>query len=373
MRTENRSRTPILPSAIVIGVLAITASCGGDNAGIVAAPPQMKALLLSCHQESNPRYALTLLDSLGGPRSTANAINNLGQVAGAARTADGFADHAVVWNGAAITDLGAAGVGSSAALDINEAGQVVGIQGTASGWSAVSWFHGSATYLENLPGGVSSASGINDAGQIVGESEATVNSLSHASVWKDGKLSTMATVGGSGSGIALKINNAGDIVGYSANAKGEQRPTLWKNGSPVDLGTLGGPDGVARAINQQGQIVGASSVPYGTGFTTHATLWYGGAVTDLGTLGGSHSRAHAINASGQIVGVSSTPDGRLHPVVWRSATTSPVDIATLVDASAAGLQIEEPADINDRGQIVATALLQDGSARAVVLTPAGCQ
>lgn len=372
MRTETRSRRSILPAAIVMGVLAFTAGCGGDNAGIVTGPPQLKALLLSCHQDDQ-RYTLTLLDSLGGPRSTANAINNLGQVVGAARTPDGLADHAVVWNGAAITDLGAAGVGSSEALDINEAGQIAGIQGTASGWSAISWFHGSATYLENQPGGASSASGINDAGQIVGESEATVNSLSHASVWRDGKLSTLATVGGSGIGIALKINNAGDIVGYSANAGGRERPTLWKNGIPVDLGTLGGPNGAARAINQQGQIVGTSSTPLGAGLTTHAALWHRGTITDLGTLGGSYSAAHAINNAGQIVGLSTGPDERPHPVIWRSASAAPVDIGTLVDASGAGMQLDAPADINDRGQIVATALLQDGSTRAVVLTPTGCQ
>jgi probable HAF family extracellular repeat protein len=101
------------------------AGCGGDNAGVVTAPPQLKALLLSCHQEGNQRCTPTLLDSLGGLRSTANAINNLRQVVGAARTPDGLADHAVVWNGAAITDLGAAGAGSSEALDINDRGQIV--------------------------------------------------------------------------------------------------------------------------------------------------------------------------------------------------------------------------------------------------------
>jgi probable HAF family extracellular repeat protein len=125
MRTENRSTTSILPPAIVLGCLAFTAGFGGDNAGMVAAQPQLKALLLSCHQEGNPRYSLVLLDSLGRPHSTANAINNLGQVVGAARAPDGVADHAVVWNGSAITDLGAAGAGSSEALDINDRGQIV--------------------------------------------------------------------------------------------------------------------------------------------------------------------------------------------------------------------------------------------------------
>jgi probable HAF family extracellular repeat protein len=330
-------------------------------------------MLAACNQNSNQRYTLTLLDSLGGDRSWAYAINNLGQVVGASRAPDGFTSHAVVWNGAALTDLGAAGGGYSVAYDINEAGQIVGQQSTASGWSAISWFQGGATYLENQPGGVSSAYGINNAGQIVGESEPDMNSRAYASAWNNGKLSTMGTVGGGGLGIALKINDAGDIVGYSANARGEERPTLWKNGSPVDLGTLGGSSGAARAINSRGQIVGTSDAPYGAGLTTHATLWYRGAMTDLGTLGGAYSRAGAINSSGQIVGLSTGPDERPHPVIWRSPSAAPIDLGTLVDAIGAGLQIEEPAAINDRGQIAATAQLQDGSVRAVVLTPTGCQ
>jgi hypothetical protein len=89
MRTENRSRTPILPSAIVIGVLALTVGYGGDNAAIVAAPPQLKALLLSCHQESE-RYTLTLPDSPRGPRgSAAHAIGEAGQIVATALLQDG--------------------------------------------------------------------------------------------------------------------------------------------------------------------------------------------------------------------------------------------------------------------------------------------
>jgi hypothetical protein len=89
MRTKTCSRTSILPSAIVIGVLAFTAGCGGDDVGIVSAPPQLKALLLSCRQES-PAYTLTLLDSPGRPHgSAAHAIDEARQLVATALLQDG--------------------------------------------------------------------------------------------------------------------------------------------------------------------------------------------------------------------------------------------------------------------------------------------
>jgi len=89
MRTGDRSRTSRLGLAIIIGVLAFTAGGGRDNAGIVAAPPQLKALLLSCHPESQ-RYTLTLPGAPGAPRgSAAHAIGDAGKIAATALLQDG--------------------------------------------------------------------------------------------------------------------------------------------------------------------------------------------------------------------------------------------------------------------------------------------
>lgn len=372
MVTETGSMASGLRSTIVMAFTTVVAGCGGgERAAVPAGAPQLKSLVVACDQASDQRYQLILLDSLGGPRDWANAINNDGQVAGASSTPDGSGWHAVVWNGTALTDLGAGGAGNSVALDINEAGQVVGRQDTAFGWSAIRWFQGGATYLQTQAGGTSYASGINNAGLIVGESEPTMNSLAHASVWNDGELTTMSTVGGTGLGVAMRINDAGEIVGMSANAKGEERPTLWKNGTPVDLGTLGGPNGTAGAINSRGQIVGVSDAVYGSRFAIRATLWDGGKVIELATLGGPFSAANAINNSGQIVGWSADAGEHYYPVVWRSASAAPVAIGSLVDVPA-GLLIKNLTAINDRGQIAGSALLQSGTTRAIVLTPTGC-
>lgn len=367
MDIGTRSTNSSLRSIIGTAFAAFLVGCGGgDSAGIATATPQLKSMLVACEYGSNQRYKVTLLDSLGGTASTPYAINNRGQVVGVSSVPGDAISHATIWNGQTVTNLGVIGEIFSAAYDINEAGQVAGMSWGTFGYSAISWFRAGATYLENLPGGASIAFGINNSGQIVGESEPTVNGLAHASVWNNGKLSTMGTLGGGGLGVAFSINDSGEIVGYSADSQGKERATLWKNGSPIDLGSLNGSK--AHAINNQGQIVGESPVPY-----AHATLWYRGTITDLGTLGGMISRANAINNSGQIVGWSTSADERPHATIWYGTTATPVDLGTLLDETGAGLQIGDPADINDRGQIVAPALLQDGTTRAVVLTPTACQ
>src|SRR6516225_6105669 len=68
-----------------------------------------------------------------GP-STAAAINNDGQVVGAANVGDGDRRHAVLWENGAMTDLGTLGGNESVATSINDQGQVVGYSRGAFLW-----------------------------------------------------------------------------------------------------------------------------------------------------------------------------------------------------------------------------------------------
>jgi probable HAF family extracellular repeat protein len=81
----------------------------------------------------------------------------------------------------------------------------------------------------------------------------------------------------------------------------------------TDLGTLGGPESHAAAINEAGDVVGVSYDADGTG---HAVLWRRGRTIDLGVPPGGSSRALDVNDRGQILGEITYADGATRAAVW---------------------------------------------------------
>jgi len=129
-----------------------------------------------------------------------------------------------------------------------------------------------------------------------------------AVIWSGGITTTLAINPGSASSYAYAINNVGQIVGDSVFCGAcNDRATLWQDGSVFDLGTLGGTDSIAVDINDAGQIVGNSKT---AGGDYHATLWMGGSILDLNSFldastvaaGWVLYEANGINADGWIVG-----------------------------------------------------------------------
>jgi probable HAF family extracellular repeat protein len=143
--------------------------------------------------------------------------------------------------------------------------------------------------------------------------------------------------------------------------------------APLGDGTEG--LSVGDGMNDAGHAVGYSSVP---SIGDHATFWDAdGNAQDLGLLAGhTASEAFGINNDGVIVGMSIDATFNGHAVVWDSATSSPVDLNTLLDLGAGpGVQLPGATwdlfwatGINDAGQIVGLGNF-NGELRGFVATP----
>jgi probable HAF family extracellular repeat protein len=361
-------------------------------AGLATSQPAAAASLYSISDLGSLNPSATGFEAY----STANGINNTGQVVGSSITpsTDVFRSHAFrTAPNSAINpmtdDLATLGGNSSSAYDINDSGQVVGksnktIYGDdhAFLWNSTSGIQD----LGTLGGSSSVAYGINNSGQVVGTSETAISSEQvvgefRAFVWNstDG-MQDLGTLSGFGS-VARDINNSEQVVGDAGTTAGDTHAFFYNGRDPLqDLGTLGGQNSRAFGINDSGQVVGTAETgatynprdPKSSSYRiSHAFLYSGsGSLQDLGTLGGPNSYAYDINDSGQVVGTADTPDGFRHPFLYSDGKM--IDLYNLIPDSS-GWVLAEATGINNSGQIVGTGTIQDPQrnypVHAFLLTP----
>ncbi len=136
----------------------------------------------------------------------------------------------------------------------------------------------------------------------------------------------LRTLGGN-NGFAWGLNEQGEVVGSSVTQGNVLHAALWRDTEVIDLGTLGGTDSSAIAVNSVGSVVGWALPPGGGIFDERAALWRGGQVFDLGTLGGDVARANAINDSDIVVGQSyiDGSHGRIGAFIWQSGVMTLLD------------------------------------------------
>jgi len=232
-----------------------------------------------------------------------------------------------------VTDLGSLGGSQSTAFGINSQGTAVGAAQLPSGMgSAFVSSGGTMTALSAADATSSQANGINSSGQVVG----TVYSFSgaRATVWTGGLFSNLGTLGGVDS-YALAINDAGSIAGSAGVRSGDAHAFLASNGHLTDLGTLGNSSwSAAYGVNNSNQVTGYSTTPDGA---FHAFRWDESAgMVDIGTLGGN-SYGMAINDLGDVAGSSASPQGFLHGFVWSGGMMK--DLGTLGGGSSSAYGI----------------------------------
>ncbi len=122
----------------------------------------------------------------------------------------------------------------------------------------------------------------------------------------------------------------------------------------TDLGSLGGAESAATALNNRGQIVGgADTAARGKGpeYVTYVFLWEKGKMRRLSALNGSHAYATAINDAGQMAGAYS-PDPL--KASFQAARFSGTQIKLLggFPATVRGFSLSQAEAINAKGQLV---------------------
>jgi len=359
--------------------------------------PELSAQNLQSSNTGQTHYSVINLGTLGGSESNGfGSVNDRGWVTGDANLPGDQNEHAFLWRGGVMTDLGTlGGLNSSVPLPVkDDTGLVVGVAQTTAadplgelwgttfvctpsvscqGWQNLIrgfvWENGVMTALPTLGGNNSGALGVNNLGQIVGGAE-TANQDPNcvppqvldieAVVWgpNPGQMEVLPVFPGDSVAVALAINDQGQVVGTSGPCQGPpsglalRHAVLWQRDTVTDLGSLGGVMlNAANAINNLGQVVGQSNLPGDA--VTHAFLWQKGVMTDLGTLlGDSNSIAYDINNNGQVVGVSCDVNFNCRPFLWENGAMT--DLNTLIPSNSS-LYLTFGGGINDRGEITGTA------------------
>jgi len=263
--------------------------------------------------------------------AVANGINNRGQIVGSGRD-PGSSERPIVWDGPnKLGLLSEFGVSSVSVLAISNSGLAVG----------------------QLPAG----------------------HTSHATSWDlNGNFKELPPVGDSiygPAGIARDVNNAGVIVGASSTANSlYNHATLWRGGSPQDIGVLAG-DATSQAygINNNDVVVGDSDA---LGFV-HAFLWTAASgLVSLDPAADQVSSARAVNDANWVVGAFGPKlrDSRGdRAALWRP-NGSLEDLNSLSDLSHSSfLQLTGAIDINALGEIIGSGIGRDGQIHAFLLTP----
>jgi len=195
---------------------------------------------------------------------------------------------------------------------------------------------GTLGYISSSGGGLNDAgvaSGVSSLGTTVpvtpcppryGKPQHCVEHPQHAFSYSNGVMTDLGTLGGNNSS-ATALNATGTVVGSADTAAGASHAFVDRSGVMTDLGTLDGATAgsTALAVNDAGQVVGYSTAPGGTGDV--AFLDSDGTMTDLGTIdGGTASVANGINDAGVVIGNSDTAASDEIGFVYQNGTITAV-------------------------------------------------
>lgn len=233
-------------------------------------------------------------------------------------------------------------VGVTTVVAFNDHLQAVGTMNVpdVSPFHAFLWEDGTVTDIGNLFGARwSNAADINEKGWVIGAVSAETG---RSYLWRNGTLINLDTLGDDYFAPSA-INDRRQIVGTSHLSDGQPHAFLWQQGRFTELGIFAATD-----INNHGEVIGDLPVP----LSSKAARWRHGVLTEL-NVPGVLSFATEINDRGEIVGSYQTAAGDNRAFLWQKGKVT--DLGTL------GGRNTFVADINDHGQIVGSSETADGA------------
>jgi probable HAF family extracellular repeat protein len=315
------------------------------------------------------------LDTVGGISSEALAVSANGLVVGRVTVPGDAASHAFVWSEDTMmmTDLGRLGGGTQSwASAVSDDGVIVGVDVPAGGVAFHTFVrtpaNGNVVDLGTLGGSETQPTAMNSKGAVVGVSTLPGDKVFHAFLWTErGGMVDLDTVppppdaARTPTSIAYAINDDGVVVGESATGRdGVPHAFEWtQETGMIDLGTLGGLNSFAQAVNGKGVVAGNSDVNPDVNGDFHAFIWtrqHG--MTDIG-VPGMVSRAENINGHFVIGQTFQRGDfAHAHGFAWTRGTGL-VDVGMLDDDRGSFATA-----VNDRGVVVGNSFNEAGLSRA---------
>jgi probable HAF family extracellular repeat protein len=180
-------------------------------------------------------------------------------------------------------------------------------------------------------------------------------------------ITDLGTLGGEES-YAAAVNARGHVVGWSETAKGNTHPFLWRDGRMTDLGAMDHTSAWATAINDRGVVVGRFRAEWNDEDEGYASallgfVWEQGFMTGLtpdpdgalDTRDDGDSEVRAINERGEIVGWAAEEYYDPHAYLWSSPDFSERGSGYPYHHEGSYLRPTELGrayDINEQGQVV---------------------
>ncbi|MDP6963297.1 MAG: hypothetical protein QGF46_03935 [Planctomycetota bacterium] len=179
----------------------------------------------------------------------------------------------------------------------------------------------------------------------------------------DGVWLDIGTLGGRDS-YAHALNDRLMVTGMTRGAANEHLGFAWQYATGMlNIGHLGGTFCDPEDIDNHGRIVGASKDSLGS---TRPFIWESGTIRDLGTLGGTEGRAKGINDHGDVVGNAHDGSGVKRATLWPNSGAA-IDLNQFLPVGS-GWDLSGAHEINELGEITGTGLL-NGVQRAYRLSP----